>query len=155
MTAREKPHCGSSGVPFMKSTSGDASTAFCICARASEDRSLHRTEDVVVGDPRAKGASWSKHKTAYRPKLLFQKTFPLTGNLEIYLNMLLVRSEVESGVNDVYAYIAYVTTPTRLVESDLRNCIFTCCNSYSHRQSNSGSVFRKFFGNTSTALIRT
>jgi len=105
MTAREKPHCGSSGVPFMKSTSGDASMAFCICPRASEDRSLRRAEDVAVGDPRVKGASWSKHKTAYRPILLFQKLFSLTGNLEIYLNM--VCSEVKSCVsyvsNDVYA----------------------------------------------------
>jgi hypothetical protein len=96
MTAREKPHCGSSGVPFMKSTTGDASMAFCICARASEDRSLRRTEDVAVGGPRVKGASWSKHKTVYRPKSLFQNFFSLTGNLEIYLNNI-----VRSGVSGV------------------------------------------------------
>jgi hypothetical protein len=97
MTAREKPHCGRSGVPFMKSTSGDASIAFCICVRASVDRSLRRAEDVAVGEPRVKGASWSKHRSAYRLELLFHKLLSLTGNLEIYRNM--VRSEVESGVS--------------------------------------------------------
>lgn len=59
----------------MKSTSGDASIAFCICVRASVDRSLRRAEDVAVGEPRVKGASWSKHRSAYRLELLFHKLF--------------------------------------------------------------------------------
>lgn len=59
MTVRKKPHCGSSGVPFIKSTTGDASMAFWICARAPEDSSRLRTDDVIVGDLRVKGASWS------------------------------------------------------------------------------------------------
>ena len=37
--AREKPHCGASGVPFMKSTTGAAATALSIACRvASESR---------------------------------------------------------------------------------------------------------------------
>ena len=120
MTAREKPHCGKSGVPFMKSTTGDASIAFCICVRASEDSSLRRTEDVAVGDPRVKGASWSKHKIAYKLELLYHKSFSLTGNLEIYLNI--ARLEVESGKsNDVYAEVAYVTTRTPFCRIGLKS----------------------------------
>lgn len=38
MLAREKPHCGVSGVPFMKSTTGADATALSIAARVSEER---------------------------------------------------------------------------------------------------------------------
>jgi len=62
MTAREKPHCGNSGVPFIKRTSGEASMAFWICTRASEERSRRRANDVAAGDPRVKGESWGKHE---------------------------------------------------------------------------------------------
>jgi len=72
MTAREKPHCCNSGVPFIKRTSGEASMAFWICMRASEERSRRRANDVAEGEPRVKGESWGKyeHKSldfAYNP----------------------------------------------------------------------------------------
>lgn len=37
-TARENPHSGCSGVPFMNRTTGLDDTAFFICDRASSDR---------------------------------------------------------------------------------------------------------------------
>ena len=95
MTARENPHCGSSGVPFMKSTTGDASIAFWMCARASEDKSRRRTDEVTLGDPRVKVASWSEQMSGHR--LLISETLSPTGNLEICLNMAAVR-KVENGV---------------------------------------------------------
>ena len=39
MLARENPHCGVSGVPFMNSTTGDVDTALSIACRVSVDRS--------------------------------------------------------------------------------------------------------------------
>lgn len=36
--AREKPHCGVSGVPFMKRTTGAAATALSMAARTSVER---------------------------------------------------------------------------------------------------------------------
>jgi hypothetical protein len=38
MLAREKPHCGVSGVPFMKRTTGADPTAFSIALRVSAER---------------------------------------------------------------------------------------------------------------------
>lgn len=38
MLAREKPHCGISGVPFMKRTTGEDSTALSIARRVSSER---------------------------------------------------------------------------------------------------------------------
>jgi hypothetical protein len=38
MLAREKPHCGVSGVPFMKSTTGAEATALSIAALVSVER---------------------------------------------------------------------------------------------------------------------
>ena len=38
MAAREKPHCGVSGVPFMNSTTGAEATALSIAERTSVDR---------------------------------------------------------------------------------------------------------------------
>jgi hypothetical protein len=38
MAAREKPHCGVSGVPFMNSTTGAEATALSIAVRTSVDR---------------------------------------------------------------------------------------------------------------------
>jgi len=38
MLAREKPHCGISGVPFMKRTTGAEATALSIAARVSVER---------------------------------------------------------------------------------------------------------------------
>jgi hypothetical protein len=39
MLAREKPHCGVSGVPFMKRTTGAEAIALSIADLVSEDRS--------------------------------------------------------------------------------------------------------------------
>ena len=39
MLARENPHCGISGVPFMNSTTGADPTALSIAALVSVDRS--------------------------------------------------------------------------------------------------------------------
>jgi len=39
MLAREKPHCGISGVPFMKSTTGADATALSMAALVSLDSS--------------------------------------------------------------------------------------------------------------------
>jgi hypothetical protein len=39
MLARENPHCGVSGVPFMNKTTGDVDTALSIACRVSVDRS--------------------------------------------------------------------------------------------------------------------
>lgn len=48
MLAREKPHWGVSGVPFMKSTTGAEATALSIAALVSEDkRRAWRTEGRV------------------------------------------------------------------------------------------------------------
>ena len=48
MDAREKPHWGVSGVPFMKSTTGAEATALSIAALVSEDkRRAWRTEGRV------------------------------------------------------------------------------------------------------------
>lgn len=68
----------------------------------------------------------------------------------------MVRSEVESGVsyvsNDVYSMPKSLTSPYQL---PLPNRIYGIAFSLnSHWQSNSGSAFRKFFGSTSTTLIR-
>jgi len=38
MLAREKPHCGNSGVPFMKRTTGDVETALSMAARVESER---------------------------------------------------------------------------------------------------------------------
>jgi hypothetical protein len=38
MLARENPHCGVSGVPFMNSTTGADPTALLIAERVSEER---------------------------------------------------------------------------------------------------------------------
>jgi hypothetical protein len=38
MVAREKPHCGVSGVPFMNRTTGAEETALSIAVRVSLDR---------------------------------------------------------------------------------------------------------------------
>ena len=38
MLAREKPHCGRSGVPFMNSTTGAEATALSIAVRISVER---------------------------------------------------------------------------------------------------------------------
>lgn len=38
MAAREKPHCGVSGVPFMKSTTGADDTALSIAERVWSER---------------------------------------------------------------------------------------------------------------------
>ncbi len=40
MLARENPHCGISGVPFMNRTTGADATALSIAARVSEDSNL-------------------------------------------------------------------------------------------------------------------
>jgi hypothetical protein len=40
IVAREKPHCGVSGVPFMNRTTGLVATALSIAALVSLDRSL-------------------------------------------------------------------------------------------------------------------
>lgn len=39
MLALEKPHCGVSGVPFMKRTTGAEATALSIAVRTSSERS--------------------------------------------------------------------------------------------------------------------
>jgi hypothetical protein len=91
MTAREKPHCGNSGVPFIKRTSGEASMAFWICARASEETSRRRASDVTADDPRVKGASWENHGHINAWNLIY-RIFSPTESLEIELNMDAVRT---------------------------------------------------------------
>ena len=91
ITAREKPHCGNSGVPFIKRTSGETSMAFWICARASEVRSRRKANDVAAGDPRVKGASWGNHEHIKAWTLLCRILSP-TESLEIDLNMDAVRT---------------------------------------------------------------
>jgi hypothetical protein len=39
MLAREKPHCGVSGVPFMNSTTGDEPTALSMACRVASESS--------------------------------------------------------------------------------------------------------------------
>jgi hypothetical protein len=47
MLAREKPHCGVSGVPFMNRTTGAEATALSIAVRVSLDkRRAWRTEGI-------------------------------------------------------------------------------------------------------------
>jgi hypothetical protein len=48
MVAREKPHCGVSGVPFMNRTTGAEETALSIAVRVSLDRRrAWRTEGIA------------------------------------------------------------------------------------------------------------
>jgi hypothetical protein len=42
MLARENPHCGVSGVPFMNSTTGAEDTALSMARRVSEERKRGR-----------------------------------------------------------------------------------------------------------------
>lgn len=47
MLARENPHCGVSGVPFMNSTTGAEATALSIAARVASERArIPRNADV-------------------------------------------------------------------------------------------------------------
>ena len=73
-------------MPFMKRTRGEASTAFWICARASEERSRRRADEVVAGDPRVKGASWGKNE--YTSTWTLLSILSPTESLEIDLNIL-------------------------------------------------------------------
>jgi hypothetical protein len=52
--ALEKPHCGISGVPLMKRTTGDDVTAFCNWARALLERKRVNEEDWNDDERRAK-----------------------------------------------------------------------------------------------------
>jgi len=49
MLARENPHCGVSGVPFMNSTTGAEEMAEVMAARVSEERPRRRIVVLALG----------------------------------------------------------------------------------------------------------
>lgn len=56
MEAREKPHCGNSGVPFMNRTTGEEATALSIAERVSSDRYRRRARRYgEIGEERING----------------------------------------------------------------------------------------------------